>query len=666
MSSVNYSDEVGVLSRGITRIACLETLLAARVRRVYRYGGAAGSVSAIAGWGGKENTVPARRLAARFGLPFLRLEDGLLRSVGLGNEDPPLSIVVDDLGIYYDAGQPSRLEALINSPLSDVELERARALRARWQAGRVSKYNHQPEYAGRLPANYVLVIDQTFGDSSVRLGLAGAASFQQMLCAALDENPDCPVLVKIHPDVLAGKKKGYFSVDELQSTPRVLVLAEDVHPATLIERAQAIYVVTSQVGFEGLLWGKRVRTFGMPFYAGWGLTEDALPAPTRRGRAALEQLIHAALVAYPRYVNPETGSRCEVEVVLDHLALQRRMRARFPARVFALGFSWWKQPIVRDFFCGSEVVFVRRLHRVPAGATIAVWGRRPLPGDLPAEANVVRLEDGFLRSVGLGADLFRPMSWVMDRRGIYFDATQASDLEDLLQNFVGDAALLARASALRQRIVAGGLTKYNVGVSGWSPPANGKRVLLVPGQVESDASIEYGAPDIKSNLGLLRAVREANPDAWVIYKPHPDVAAGLRSAGEGEADAGRWCDELVTRAAMGDMLPLVDEVHVLTSLAGFEALLRGKRVVCYGMPFYAGWGVTEDKVSCTRRTRRLSLDELVAGALLLYPAYLSRVSGRFTSPERALDELMEWRHRSPRHLPYWRKCLRWILRWSAR
>ena len=122
--------------------------------------------------------------------------------------------------------------------------------------------------------------------------------------------------------------------------------------------------------------------------------------------------------------------------------------------------------------------------------------------------------------------------------------------------------------------------------------------------MESDASLAFGAPGIRTNMGLLRAARAANPDAHILYKPHPDVLARLRAPGQGEGRALEWADEQITEVAMGTLLPLVDEVHVLTSLTGFEALLRGKAVTCYGQPFYAGWGLTRDVFPNSRRTRR--------------------------------------------------------------
>ena len=190
--------------------------------------------------------------------------------------------------------------------------------------------------------------------------------------------------------------------------------------------------------------------------------------------------------------------------------------------------------------------------------------------------------------------------------------------------------------------------------------------MLVPGQVETDASIAYGAPGVRSNLDLLRAVRARRPDAHLVYKPHPDVLAGKRPRGELEDEARRWCDEIVTDVPMHRLLEAVDELQVLTSLAGFEALLRGKPVVCHGSPFYAGWGLTEDVLPHPRRTRRLNLDELVAAALILYPTYVSRSSGAFTTPERALYELAHWAQTAPPVEPLAIRALRRLKRWRDR
>lgn len=336
--------------------------------------------------------------------------------------------------------------------------------------------------------------------------------------------------------------------------------------------------------------------------------------------------------------------------------------------VHALGFSPWKRPLVRRFLHGHEVKFVRNARQVPERATLAVWASGPHHGTMADRPDVKRLllEDGFLRSVGLGAALTAPLSWVVDTRGIYFDASTPSDLEVQLQNGRFDDVSLDRARKLQAMVLTSGLTKYNVGQEDWrgvSGAATAKsEIVLVPGQVETDASIRRGAPGINTNMALLQKVREMHPRAWLIYKPHPDVAAGLRGGGVGESDAHRWCDEIVVDASMSTLLDMVDVVHVMTSLTGFEALLRGKRVVCHGIPFYAGWGLTEDLCPAARRTRRLSIDELVAGALISYPTYVSLTSGQPCSVEQAVSELVQLRSRDKSNSAWWRKAMRPFLR----
>jgi capsular polysaccharide export protein len=341
-----------------------------------------------------------------------------------------------------------------------------------------------------------------------------------------------------------------------------------------------------------------------------------------------------------------------------------------PDTLHALGFSWRKRSILRRFVHPRQVRFLARPEALPEGAVVAVWasgpfGRARCSDPWTQRVQRVQVEDGFLRSVGLGADLVRPLSWVFDRRGIHFDPAHASDLEHLLQQAVFEPGLLARAARLRERLVRERLGKYNLGGAPWVPPAaaRGRRVVLVPGQVETDAAFRAQPAGPRSNLELLQAVRAAEPDAWVLYKPHPDVVAGLRQAGRGEGEASKWCNEVLAGADTAQLLETVDAVHVLSTLTGFEALLRGRTVVCHGLPFYAGWGLTTDRQACARRSRQLSLDELVAGALVCYPRYVSARTGRPCEVEQVVDELIEGARLRPARETAWRRWMRpWIRR----
>ena len=663
---------VGIPGAGMGRISTLAPLLAPAT--LVRGAGPCrrANLDAVLAWGRKPSSRSAEAIAAARNLPLWRCEDGFLRSIGLGPDGPPLSLVVDDLGIYYDADRPSRLEQLIPRTLSPEQLTRAQALRQLWRRERVSKYNGAPE---TLPPDgrFVLVVDQTFGDLSIRHGQADGARFEAMLSAALANHPDCLVLVKTHPDVAAGRKRGCLALDG-PLADRLRLCADGGHPTALLEHAEAVYVVTSQLGFEALLWGCPVHCFGMPFYAGWGLTHDHRPAPLRRRdhQPGLEQLLHAALIDYPRYLDPHRLQPCGPETLIRAIGLQRRCRLALPNRIEAFGFKPWKQPILRRYLPGARIRFRRRHGRPGKSARcLAIWGRDPgqgvalrLRGSPPVE--LLRIEDGFLRSVGLGANLIAPISWVVDRSGIYYDASAPSDLESLLAGYRFGDAERRRAAALRRRLLEAALTKYNLPAPPWSRPAGVARVVLVPGQVESDASIRYGAPDLATNLALLQAVRGAEAEAWIVYKPHPDVVAGLRQEGSAAADLRQWCDELLIEGSMDQLYRQVDAVHVLTSLAGFEALLRGVEVHTWGLPFYAGWGLSHDRLACPRRGRPLQLDELVYGALIAYPLYVSRASGLFIEPEQAVEELAAWALEPAQRLGWWRSLFRHWGRWKER
>jgi capsular polysaccharide export protein len=648
---------VGVFSAGLARLEGLRELLGAEHVRFRPSAGAARGLDAVAGWGHKPTAKRAREYASQHGLRYLALEDGFLRSVGLGGGEPPLSLIVDDRGIYYDARTPSRLEELLQADqrLEDAALlARAERFRRRIVECGVSKYNHAPD---QLPLELtdaeglVLVADQTYDDASVTGALADDSTFARALECALDEHPNARIVVKVHPATVAGKKRGYLTAGHASS--RVTVVSADVNPQALLRRAQQLYVVSSQLGFEGLLAGVKVTCFGQAFYSGWGLTDDR-QTPTRRSRRlSLDQLVAGALLLYPRYRHPISKQRCEAEAVLEHLALQRQLFAENQRRFVCFDMSYWKRPFVRRYLRapGRKVRFVRstsELADVPdlQQLTAVVWASRK-SAELSAWANthgvpLWHMEDGFLRSTGLGSDLTAPGSLVLDPDGIYYDPSRPSRLEKILQTATFSSEELARAATLRKLIVDSRISKYNLPATerlAMSARA-GQRILLVPGQVADDASVRLGTQSVGDNLSLLRAVRLANPDAYIIYKPHPDVLSGNRRGSLHDSADPPW-NLVVGQVPVATCLDAAHEVHTMTSLVGFEALLRGLPVATYGQPFYASWGLTRDHAPLARRTRRLSLDQLVAGALLRYPRYMHWPARCFCSAEDKVLELQQ-------------------------
>ena len=613
----------------------------------------------IIGWGNKLSGKRAKFFARLINSSYLINEDGFIAYIE--RKGFRLSLLSDAKEAYYQADQNSDLENLIINDLLKDEYSGLNHVINLYKARFISKYNAEREYKGTLYHPYVLLVDQVYGDLSVEFGMADANSFKEMLACALNDYPNHQIVIKIHPDVYTRKKKGYFDIKKLEENPRIQIIAENCHPVRLIREADAVYTVTSQVGFEALIWSKKVKCFGMPFYAGWGLTEDVLPAPKRRKKVSLEQLVYAALVKYPIYRDPETHEETTVEKTIEYIGFQRQMRFRFPKTLYAYGFTPWKKSILKSFTQGSELIFVKQLKSVPSNSIVLVWGSQNCDG-LDESVNLIRVEDGFLRSVGLGGDLIRPQSWVFDNEGIYYDSSKPSQLETILNNTEFKSEELVRAKQLIEKLIEHRISKYNLGDSQLQIKNGGKTTILVVGQVEKDASIQFGTGEMNTNLKLLKAVREKFPAAYIVYKPHPDVVVGIRRKGESESLEKNYYDQKVESGDALALFDAVDSVHTMTSLVGFEALLRNKKVYTYGQPFYSGWGLTIDTMPNERRNRQLSLEELVTGSLIRYPIYISSTSKMYTSPERTVEELIQQKEKGVQRMPLWRKFVRDLIK----
>lgn len=649
-----------IFSRGILKIPHLNAFL--HDSELISYSRLTKTIRAdnVISWGLRPSADKARAYAEQHYLPYIALEDGFLRSLGLGVMGyPPFSVVYDDVGIYYDTTRSSRLEQLIlSSHFSATDLQQAEQAVRLIVRHQLSKYNHNLDYVSNEPktSEIVLVIDQTFGDMAVKYGRANESDFQQMLDAAIGENPDAQIWVKTHPDVISGKKKGYLTDLHCYGN-RIRLFAEDVNPISLLNRIDKVYCVTSQMGFEALLLGKPVITFGIPWFAGWGVTEDRHPdidvlkRSQRRENRSFLQLFAAAYLQYSRYINPYSGKVGTIFDVIDYLSKAKILNQRLSGHLYCVGMSLWKRAVIKPFFnlplcrlhfVGSLKSLEKRVFE--KNARLLIWSQgKPEILAFAEKHNLplLRMEDGVIRSVGLGSNLVAPLSLVIDDLGIYFNAQTPSRLEEILLHQEFSEQDLVLAKKLQTRLLEANIGKYNVGSAGFQLNVTDKRTILVPGQVEDDASIRFGSPEIKKNLDLLRKVRELNPNAYIIYKPHPDVVSGNRQGHIPAEQAVEFADEIVENANILDCINQVDEVHTMTSLAGFEALLRGKIVHCYGLPFYSNWGLTEDYLSLERRHRKLCLEELISAVLVYYPQYVDPENATMINAEQAIEILQQ-------------------------
>lgn len=431
-------------------------------------------------------------------------------------------------------------------------------------------------------------------------------------------------------------------------TPRVL-LTRDVprssvadfvggcmDPWIAVERSDRVWCGGGQeLALVANLVGKQPRIFGEGRFDTCGADGEAFDA-----------LLKRELLPDSGYACPFSGRPIAPSEWIAQLVQWRSLVESNRTTAVIHGVARWKRVTV-DTLLWDGTGAVRHApgnrHQAPDEFARAIaWKTRTRPSVLSklgqVGAEIVEIEDGMVRSSGLGANCVPPLSVVIDEKGIYFDPSRPSDLEHILQFADMSPALVERAANLRRMLVIGGIGKYGRDTEEPGRAVDrGRRRILVAGQVEDDRSILCGGAG-RTNRSLLESARAMEPDAWISYKPHPDVVAGHRKGHIADAEALMFADELVLAGSPSSCIEASDAVHVITSLTGFEALLRGKVVVTHGVPFYAGWGLTRDLGPVpARRNRRRSLDELVAATLLLYPRYVDPVT-RLPCPAEVVVE----------------------------
>lgn len=282
------------------------------------------------------NNIITIEKAMRRNIPLIVSEDGFISATSTWANSlldlkytRKLSFTFSNLPHFF-ANEINTLEYMLNDKklkLDDKQIERAKLLIEKIIKNKISKYNHQPIYKPEIGRHKlkVLVIDQSYGDMSISYGWANENTFKIMLESAIKENPNADIIIKTHPDALVKnsvRAKCYYSSYDIKEN--VYLITEEINPISLLEIVDKVYVCTSQLGFEALMMGKEVHTFGMPFYAGYGLTIDYQKCERRTNKRTLEEIFYITYINYSYYVNPEKEERCEIEEVIDYLIKLRR------------------------------------------------------------------------------------------------------------------------------------------------------------------------------------------------------------------------------------------------------------------------------------------------------------------------------------------------------
>jgi len=321
-----------------------------------------------------------------------------------------------------------------------------------------------------------------------------------------------------------------------------------------------------------------------------------------------------------------------------------------------IGFNPWKRDYFREYFPDLNMVFIRgkmptakvlrTLKNIKEDYSVYIWSYKDANNiykylkkkNIPIQ----RIEDGFIRSIGLGSNKTKPLSLVIDNDSLYFNSQVESKLEQLIKkkSNVYSNEELERSKKLIDLITQHKISKYNFINDNSSELDelidNDKKTILVIGQVEEDMSIKMGYDGEINNLELLKLAKQENNNSTILYKPHPDILTGNRKNLTSLEEYEGICTIVPQETNLHSLIKLSDHIYTITSLSGFEALLYKKKVTCLGSPFYAHWGLTDDRQTTPipRKNIKLTLEELVFSALIDYPQYL------YGSPEETIKNIL--------------------------
>lgn len=511
-------------------------------------------------------------------------------------------------------------------------------------ATKLSLQNH------KRPKVYVLIIDQPADD--IRTKKTDQSVFDAMIDAAESEFPSAQIVV-LRPFI------GDGHIREKLYAGRAQFAKADDDPWEWLDYALGVFTHSSDWGYLAMVAGHRPFVFGTPFYSGRGLSTDQERLSFRSQTLTLAQLTALYVGKYCQWVDLDVGACVDFsEAMVQFEAELRAWREDcqgWNGRQIAL----WKRPHFQKMLGRYKPMSFKGGRET----TEAMSGdqSKNLGWGWQEEEQVASVEDGFLRSRGLGAALVPPLSMVLDQRGLYYNPNEPSDLEIWIERSLNlPSVARERAEALIHAITDEGISKYNLESRSNTPLPFEHGYHLVLGQVEDDASMRFGGQKIATNDALLLRVHQDFSNDTIVFKPHPDVEAGLR---RGRLRDNSHAHHIAHNASIDALIEGAAAVHTMTSLGGFEALLRGKKVHTYGVPFYAGWGLTLDHGKIPeRRKARPELWQLVHATLIDYPRYFDPVRMRPASVERVIELLGDtsWQER-PRYL-HWAALAQRLLR----
>lgn len=589
--------------------------------------------------------------------PILRLKDGIFS--GYTNKKSTYSLYYSfESDVYYNLQKESNIEFLLRSHWNPSEEEWNTAHLAIQMINKygITKYSEYPHLSDTIIRSEgyqnILLVDQPIDDESVLLGNANEETFKEMLLYAFDNYQYANIYIKFHPDTIDGKKDGYLkkllSTLGLNDHPSIKVIDTHCNITSLFHYINDIFVVTSQVGFEALLRNKNVRCFGTPFYSGWGLTSDMQTLSFVKPQRSLMDLFIALVLQHTLYINPFTNKKGTILDLLEYVALQQRHNNKKNIAFYNTDFIEHKNIDLLLNTDKKNFSIITKAKQIPKHIDdFILTDKKSTFQEVEPLKYRAFLSKGFLFADSFNSE--DVLSLIVDHNGAFYDHKAQSDLDYMLNHESYTDYELNCADQflidLRGKFLLDMKNEDSGNIFNEKQKIN-KKTIFIPGQPENeDMTLVGGDITIPSDYELLIAILQRVENSLIIYKPAPNSKfKKLNDLGKGGLIN---LNSLVKErnnhfifefdASISHCIDAADEVHLLNHTCGLEAIVKGKKVITYGLPFFGGLGLTEDRQKFPREKRQVSLEEFALAVYMLYPRYKLLNKNYFTSASNALQ-----------------------------
>lgn len=408
----------------------------------------------------------------------------------------------------------------------------------------------------------IVIIEQSRKTKlELRKVFAAEETFLQMVRDAKEQHPGAAFFLLQPPSVLSGKKKGYLK--KFAQENGIQIISEQVSSFSILAQADEVYTVSAKIGIDAVLLGKTVHCYGMPYYAGWGLTKDKVICVRRNIKVKREELFAALCLFFTRYLHPITKEPSHFQAIVRLILLQRPPLFENKRFIACIHFDEKQKAFFSKMYKHADIHFMKEQQGIEAASN-----NRGMIYTAIEPTDQLKKDCGNIPLVYVRPGSFDRLYNQQKLVSLSFEGGPYPPLEKILQIKSMTEHDLLRARLLRQFLLE--LSSFREHFD-YEDVKEGQDVIVIignadlaPKKMPESVSLQHGisgnldkkgrpyhsfALPLSDDGKLIEYIRRQRPDAYIIYcQQHRDTKVPVEILD--------LADELMPFARPSDFVPL--------------------------------------------------------------------------------------------------------------